>query len=184
MVTEGIMGTPLPCTGSHEGAGTIVAVGSAVEDFCIGERVMAGIIYHACGTCSDRQGPENFRQYCQFSGGYCGVTTHGFFAEYARIDATQAAKLPDAVTFETAAPLACAGCTIYRGVVLSGLKKGVRVVPLEVLTCVPRSCCWPQISNIVVFRDLKYSLSSNVWTIFDGFHGRACFTSVICPTPP
>ncbi|KAH7069491.1 chaperonin 10-like protein [Paraphoma chrysanthemicola] len=121
------MGTPLPCTGSHEGAGTIVAVGSAVKDFSIGERVMAGIIYRACGTCSDCQGPENYRQYCQFSGGYCGVTTHGFFAEYARIDATQAAKLPDAVTFETAAPLACAGCTIYRGVVLSGLIKGLEL---------------------------------------------------------
>ncbi|KAF2034617.1 NAD(P)-binding protein [Setomelanomma holmii] len=118
------MGTPLPCTGSHEGAGTVVSVGPDVKDFKPGDRVMAGIIYHPCGTCSDCQGPENYRQYCQFSGGYCGVTTHGFFADYARIDASQAAKLPDAVTFGTAAPLACAGCTIYRGVILSGLKKG------------------------------------------------------------
>lgn len=118
------MGTPLPCTGSHEGAGTVVAVGSSVKDFQQGDRVMAGIVYHPCGTCADCLGPENYRHYCQYSGGYCGVSTHGFFAEYARIDATQAAKLPDKVSFKTAAPLACAGCTIYRGVVLSGVQKG------------------------------------------------------------
>ncbi|KAH3916278.1 hypothetical protein HBH56_071090 [Parastagonospora nodorum] len=124
MVQSGIMGTSLPCTGSHEGAGTVVALGSSVQDFILGDRVMAGIIYRPCGVCADCLGPENYQQYCQFSGGYCGVTTNGFFADYARIDATQAAKLPDKVTFETAAPLACAGCTVYRGVVLSGVKKG------------------------------------------------------------
>tara|TARA_R110002003_G_scaffold384_1_gene19188 strand:+ start:3113 stop:3313 length:201 start_codon:yes stop_codon:yes gene_type:complete len=45
MVLEGIMGTPLPCTGSHEGAGTIVSIGYDVQGFSIGERVMAGMIY-------------------------------------------------------------------------------------------------------------------------------------------
>jgi propanol-preferring alcohol dehydrogenase len=124
MVQEGIMSTPLPCTGSHEGAGTVIAIGSDVNDFSIGDRVMAGIIYHACGTCSECLGPEEYRQYCQNSGGYCGVSTHGFFAEYAKIDATQAARLPDEVSFETAAPLACAGCTVYRGVIRSGLRFG------------------------------------------------------------
>jgi propanol-preferring alcohol dehydrogenase len=124
MVQAGIMGTSLPCTGSHEGAGTIVALGSSVKNFSLGDRVMAGIIYHPCGICPDCQGPEKYSQYCPNSGGYCGVTTDGFFAEYARIDASQAAKLPNKVTFETAAPLACAGCTVYRGVVLSAVKKG------------------------------------------------------------
>ncbi|KAJ4370373.1 hypothetical protein N0V83_004891 [Neocucurbitaria cava] len=124
MVQKGVMGTSLPCTGSHEGAGTVVAIGSSVTSFAPGDRVMAGIIYHPCGTCADCLGPENYRQYCQFSGGYCGVSTHGFFAEYARIDASQAARIPDSVSFETAAPLACAGCTIYRGLVLSAVQQG------------------------------------------------------------
>lgn len=124
MVSEGIMGTQLPCTGSHEGSGTVVAVGLDVCGFKEGDRVMAGIIYHPCGTCPDCLGPENYSQYCPRSGGYLGVTTHGHFAEYARIDSRTAAVLPDTVSFETAAPLACAGITIYRGVVLSGVKKG------------------------------------------------------------
>ncbi|KAJ4408068.1 hypothetical protein N0V91_003416 [Didymella pomorum] len=124
MVSEGIMGTELPCTGSHEGSGTVVAIGPSVSGFKEGDRVMAGIIYHPCGTCPDCLGPENYTQYCARSGGYLGVTTHGHFAEYARIDSRTAAVLPDTVSFETAAPLACAGITIYRGVVLSGVKKG------------------------------------------------------------
>lgn len=124
MVQEGLMGTSLPCTGSHEGTGTVVAIGKDVKDFGLGDRVMAGIKYHPCGTCTDCLGPENYTQYCRFSAGSCGVTMAGFFAEYARIDATQASKLPDKVSFQTAAPLACAGCTVYRGVVLSGVKKG------------------------------------------------------------
>ncbi|KAF1945388.1 GroES-like protein [Clathrospora elynae] len=123
LVQEGIMGTPLPCTGSHEGAGTVVAVGSDVKNFSIGDRVMAGLMYHTCGACGECLQPEYYPQLCQNSGGFLGITTHGFFAEYARIDSTEAVKLPDKVSFETAAPLACAGCTIYRGVILSSVRK-------------------------------------------------------------
>jgi propanol-preferring alcohol dehydrogenase len=126
MVSEGVLGTKLPCTGSHEGAGTVVAVGSSIDSksFKVGDCVMAGILYEPCGTCADCLGPEDYSQYCA-NAAYCGVKgADGFFAEYARIDARWAAKLPDKVSFETAAPLACAGCTIYRGVMLAGLKKG------------------------------------------------------------
>lgn len=124
MVQEGIMQSPLPITGSHEGAGTVVALGSAVTNFSIGDRVMASLVYHPCGTCAECTGPKEYVQYCEKNSGACGIRIDGFFAEYARIDGTQAAKLPDKVSFETAAPLACAGCTIYRGVTLSGVKKG------------------------------------------------------------
>jgi propanol-preferring alcohol dehydrogenase len=126
MVIHNALGTTLPCIGSHEGAGTVVATGSSVSSssFKVGDRVMAGIIYHPCGVCADCLGPSDYTQYCT-KAKYCGIKgADGFFAEYTRIDATQAAKLPDRVSFETAAPLACAGCTIYRGVILAGVKKG------------------------------------------------------------
>ncbi|KAL6709789.1 hypothetical protein ACN47E_001218 [Coniothyrium glycines] len=124
MAQQGIMGTPLPCIASHEGAGTVVSVGPSVTEFSTGDRVMAGLVYHTCGTCPECLGPENYTQYCQRMGGFNGINVDGFFAEYARIDARWAAKLPDNVTFATAAPLACAGITIYRGVTLSEVKKG------------------------------------------------------------
>jgi propanol-preferring alcohol dehydrogenase len=124
MVQHGLMGTTLPCTVSHEGAGTVVAVGPAVQGFQPGDRVMAGIVYGRCGTCPDCLGPESYTQYCARAQAYLGVTGDGFFAEYARIDARAACVLPERVSFATAAPLACAGCTVFRGVKVAGVKSG------------------------------------------------------------
>ena len=56
-----------------------------------------------------------------------GVTLDGAFAEYVICDARESCMLPDAVSFETAAPLACAGCTIWRGILQTELKKGESV---------------------------------------------------------
>ena len=53
MVSSGRMGTPLPCTASHEGTGTVIAAGSSVQDFKEGDRVMAGLPRDRCGHCLD-----------------------------------------------------------------------------------------------------------------------------------
>ncbi|KAF2810526.1 GroES-like protein [Mytilinidion resinicola] len=116
MALEGIMNSPLPTTGSHEGSGTVAAVGSAVKDFAPGDRIMCNLLYSLCGQCVDCKGPENYSQYCTQHGGHLGITRDGNFAEYVRVDARTAVKLPDNLSFETAAPLACAGCTAYRGI--------------------------------------------------------------------
>lgn len=128
MVQEGVFGdgTKLPCTGSHEGTGTVAATGSAVSNFSEGDRVMCGLYRNTCGKCEDCAAPpsKSWAQYCEFSEGAIGVNIDGAFAEYVVIDARHAAKLPDAVTFETAAPMACAGCTIWRGVIQADLQPG------------------------------------------------------------
>ena len=49
----------LPCTGSREGAGTVVNTDSDVDKFQTGDRVMCGLQYHPCGTCIECIGPEN-----------------------------------------------------------------------------------------------------------------------------
>lgn len=115
MVQSGVFSTKLPCTGSHEGAGTIAAVGSSVSNFKEGDRVMCGIPLRPCGSCQDCLGPENMTQYCGNTGGMIGVTTDGCFAEYVVADARCSTKLPDEVSFLSAAPLACAGRTVWRG---------------------------------------------------------------------
>ena len=124
MVQAGIMGTSLPCTASHEGAGVCVAVGSEISDFKPGDRVMAGLPRNRCGHCPDCLGPEEYRQYCPRIDGYCGVTLDGAFAEYMIVDGRESALVPEKVSFETAAPLACAGCTIFRAVLQTELKAG------------------------------------------------------------
>jgi alcohol dehydrogenase, propanol-preferring len=125
MVQQGIFGAPLPLIASHEGSGTVVALGPEAEKmgYKVGDRVMAGIPYHPCGKCNDCTGPETIRQYCT-DVKMLGVHSDGFLADYARIDARNSTKLPNEITFESAAPLACAGRTIWRGVLQTGLKKG------------------------------------------------------------
>jgi propanol-preferring alcohol dehydrogenase len=126
MVWSGVFGTKLPCTASHEGAGTIVALGSAAEDrgFKVGQRVMCGLPLHPCGVCTDCLGPENQVQYCRNLDGHVGVQVDGCFAEYVRVDSRSTTPLPDEVSLLSAAPLACAGRTIWRGVLQTGLKSG------------------------------------------------------------
>lgn len=122
MVARGTFTPPLPCTASHEGAGTVALAGTAVTTFSVGDRVMCGIYLHQCGACADCA--AGTPQYCTRSAGAIGVDTHGAAAEYVRVDARNAVKVPDSVTFATAAPLACAGCTIFRGVRAAGLRAG------------------------------------------------------------
>ncbi|CZS94475.1 related to alcohol dehydrogenase [Rhynchosporium agropyri] len=127
MVSKGIMGTKLPCVASHEGAGTVVQVGSRVNDFKAGDRVLCSLTYHRCGECADCKGPEQDRQYCANVGGYLGVTIDGSFAEYEVVDGRERCLLPDNLSFQSAAPLACAGVTVWGGLVRSGLKSGETV---------------------------------------------------------
>ncbi|KAG8528849.1 uncharacterized protein KY384_006538 [Bacidia gigantensis] len=123
MVIEGEIAKHPQITASHEAAGTVLATGSSATDFPVGSRVMVGVPFHRCGSCAECQGSEEYKQYCT-NGDYFGVTTDGGFAEYAIADAREACVLPDAVGFDTAAPLACAGCTVWRGVLRADLKEG------------------------------------------------------------
>ena len=106
MVSAGVFGSKLPITGSHEGAGTVLAVGSSVKNFKPGDRVMCGLMKGPCGKCRTCQGPEDYRHYCPNSGPSTGILTDGAFAEYLVCEANQSSKLPEKVSFETAAPLA------------------------------------------------------------------------------
>ena len=127
MVQAGIMGTQLPCIASHEGTGTVVAIGTEITDFKKGDRVMAGLPRNRCGHCHDCLDPEEYRQYCTNISGHIGVTQDGAFAEYVVVDGRESCMIPDEVSFETAAPLACAGCTVFRGILQTELKKGEAV---------------------------------------------------------
>lgn len=128
MIQQGVFGTALPLVASHEGAGTVVAAGAAAAaegDWPPGARVMAGLPFHPCGRCVDCTGPdESWRQYCVAVEGHCGVHRDGFFSEYAVCDARTSTRLPDEVSLLSAAPLACAGRTVWRGVAQAGLAAG------------------------------------------------------------
>jgi propanol-preferring alcohol dehydrogenase len=128
MVLEGVFQSPLPITMSHEGTGVVVARGNSVSDseFQLGDRVMSGIPLHACGQCENCAAPadKDWHQYCQATEGATGIVSDGAFAEYHVVDARASCRVPDSVSFVTAAPLACAGVTVYRAVLVSGVPEG------------------------------------------------------------
>ncbi len=99
-----------------------MAVGGSVKDIKKGDRVMCGIPTNRCGQCTSCKMPAEYNQYCPNLTGHLGVSIDGAFAEYMICDARESSILPDNVSFKTAAPLACAGATVYRGVIRAGLK--------------------------------------------------------------
>ncbi|KAH8814935.1 chaperonin 10-like protein [Xylogone sp. PMI_703] len=124
MLLSGIFTTDLPCTGSHEGAGTVAAVGSSITDFKIGDRILCGLTYGRCGQCEDCTGPDPQTQYCRFGKASIGIARDGNFADYVVIDGREASHLPDNLSFRSAAPFACAGITIWGGLVKAALQPG------------------------------------------------------------
>ncbi|EXJ65475.1 hypothetical protein A1O7_01816 [Cladophialophora yegresii CBS 114405] len=124
MVIKAAFPTKLPCTASHEGTGVAVALGSKVRNFKVGDRIMTGLPKGPCGTCSNCQGPDDWRQYCENIEGHIGIFVDGAFADYHVADCRNSCHIPDNVSFSDAAPLACAGITIYRAIAVSQAKSG------------------------------------------------------------
>jgi propanol-preferring alcohol dehydrogenase len=123
----GSFNTRLPCTASHEGAGIIVELGAKAKQqgFKVGQRVMCGLTVHPCDECQDCIGEaKTHHQYCNNIDGYIGLHLDGCFAEYAKVDSRSTTPLPDQVSFLAAAPLACAGRTIWRGIQQANLCQG------------------------------------------------------------
>ncbi|KAI9731570.1 MAG: hypothetical protein M1834_004690 [Cirrosporium novae-zelandiae] len=121
MVRDGVFGATLPRTASHEGAGTVVAIGSSIANLIPNDRVMIGIAKDACGHCASCTGPSEYTQYCPYASNI-GVTVHGTFAEFVVCDGREATPIPPSIPFTTAAPLACAGKTVWRGIIDASLQ--------------------------------------------------------------
>ena len=85
----------------HEYFGRIVDMGSEVRGFAVGDRV-SGEGHLTCGYCRNCRAGR--RHLCLNTVGV-GVDRQGCFAEYLRIPASNAFKLPDAVTDDIASIL-------------------------------------------------------------------------------
>lgn len=95
----------------HEVVGDVVAVGTAVGRFAVGDRVGVAWLRSTCGTCGAcRAGRENLCRQAAFT----GWDHDGGFAEFATVGETWAYALaPDADPVLTA-PLLCSGIIGYR----------------------------------------------------------------------
>ncbi|KAF8492092.1 chaperonin 10-like protein [Hysterangium stoloniferum] len=113
--------TGLPMIPSHEGAGIVVAVGSKVTDIKVGDRVGTMAYKNPCGEC-DNCHNNDFSSCAGLQ--LSGVTVDGSAAEFMVADANCVVPVPASLSFEMAAPLMCAGSTIYAGLKKANLEKG------------------------------------------------------------
>ena len=100
-----------PLVAGHEVVGIVTEVGEDVTNLKKGDRVGLGWIRNSCRVCYHcLQGEENV---CKQ--GFTGliVGNHGGFANKVRSKADFAYKIPDALDSASAAPLLCAGITVY-----------------------------------------------------------------------
>ena len=115
----------LPFIPGHEGVGHVAAVGKDVRSVKEGDRVGVPWLHSACGH----------RRYCltgwetlcleQQNTGYL---VNGGFAEYAVADPDYVGHLPDGLDFAAAAPILCAGVTVYKGIKETDTKPGDTLV--------------------------------------------------------
>ncbi len=99
-----------PLIAGHEIIGTIKAVGSAADANLVGKRVGVGWQRGSCLTCEwCLSGQEEL---CSDHVGTC-VGNYGGFAERVILDSRFAHVIPDGLASDNAAPLLCAGITVF-----------------------------------------------------------------------
>ena len=123
-ITHGAIPTQFPRTLGHEPVGEISAVGPGVRTRRVGDRVGVPWFQASCGRCEwCLRGQPMF---CAESIG-TGVQTQGSHAEYMVAWADATVLLPEGMAYEQAAPIFCAGYTVYSGYRLSEPKPADRV---------------------------------------------------------
>ena len=108
-----------PIVPGHEIIGEIVAVGNAVKNLKVGDKVGLGWMSSSCMSCSQcMSGDHNL---CANSEGTI-IGRHGGFAEYVRSHWSWAIPIPEGMDLSKAGPLLCGGITVFSPIFLSNLK--------------------------------------------------------------
>jgi propanol-preferring alcohol dehydrogenase len=104
----------LPLIPGHEGVGIVEALGpGAGDEISEGDRVAIPWLGFACGHCRYCNSGRETLCEAQINTGY-GMD--GGYAEYVAAYARHVVKVPDGVDTLDAAPLSCAGVTVYKAV--------------------------------------------------------------------
>jgi len=116
--------TKKPLILGHEIAGKIAEVGAGVGGFRVGDRVGVPWVYWTCGQCDFcREGNENLCEKQKIT----GVMVDGGFADFMKAPASHVVRIPDGLAAVDAAPLFCAGVTVYRALKHAGIHAGQRL---------------------------------------------------------
>ncbi|MBO0681370.1 alcohol dehydrogenase catalytic domain-containing protein [Mycolicibacterium sp. S2-37] len=109
-VNGGFPGLSWPITPGHEIAGTVAEVGGGVEDFAVGDRVAVGWFGGNCNRCVPCR--KGFFMQCE-NGQIPALSYPGGYAESVVAPVTALARIPEGLSFAEAAPMGCAGVTVF-----------------------------------------------------------------------
>ena len=113
-----------PLIPGHEVVGRVVKRGDKVQHLDAGDRVGVAWLHWSCGACElCKEGMENLCPNQTIT----GASVDGGYAEYIKAKASHAIKVPERLDPSEAAPLFCAGVTVYRAVKNSGVQPGQRL---------------------------------------------------------
>ncbi|MDP7548916.1 MAG: zinc-binding dehydrogenase [Alphaproteobacteria bacterium] len=112
VVRGGIKRSMEPVIAGHEPCGVVVELGAAVteREAQIGQRVIDHH-YDGCGVC--RHCMAGWRQMCVEGAIVFGSVAHGAHAPYMKVPVETLVTLPDELSFETGAAIACGTGTAY-----------------------------------------------------------------------
>jgi propanol-preferring alcohol dehydrogenase len=115
----------LPFVPGHEGVGHVSAVGAGVEGVKEGDRVGVPWLHTTCGRCKHCISGWETLCAAQQNTGY---SVDGGFAEYVLADPRYVGRIPDGLESAAAAPILCAGVTVYKGLKETDTRPGDTVV--------------------------------------------------------
>ena len=116
-----------PIVPGHEVVGVVESLGSGVTHPRTGTRVGVPWLFSACGHCNHCINGDDVL--CA-DGQYVGMMRDGGYQEFMLARADYVLPLPDALSFSDAAPLMCAGLSVYSGLYHAGFKPGDKVAVL------------------------------------------------------
>lgn len=107
-----------PMVPGHEIAGVVTAVGSGVSKYKAGDHVGVGVFVDTCRTCVECKAGED--HFCQVkmvqtynSTDKDGAPTYGGYSDHIVVDENYVLRIPESIPLDGAAPLLCAGITVW-----------------------------------------------------------------------
>ncbi|MGW4371163.1 NAD(P)-dependent alcohol dehydrogenase [Nocardia takedensis] len=115
-------GAKYPCVPGHEIAGTVAAIGTAVTKHAVGDRVGVGCMVNSCGVCASCLADQE--QYCLRGATMTYNTavdpevqaeghTMGGYSTQVVVTEDFVLAIPEGIGLDVAAPLLCAGITLF-----------------------------------------------------------------------
>lgn len=113
------MGAPFPMVPGHEIAGVVKAIGPKVKKYKVGDHVGVGCMVDSCRECAHCK--QDLEQYCLLGNtGTYGSTerdgsavTQGGYSDIIVVNEDFVLNIPANLPLDKAAPLLCAGITLY-----------------------------------------------------------------------